>query len=398
MKPTPPAPGAGRIAVGWSRRAPAGRSRWPRRLAAAVVTIVALLGIAWGGYWLVLTNRLEAEVRAWISERRAQGYDVGYAAIQRAGFPRSAHVVVTNPAMAMPANAAPLAWSATRLVAGVDPFNPRQLSIDVPGAHALSIGEGPGQVRYEAEARQFRVMGEGGRATPTASVRVRDLVLRSVPGESAAPVSGLDTGAIGGPPSEDAVTIARLDATGRPVSRDDGDNISASYHFILNAGDAVLPRWLDLPLGHDVARVVLDATVQGELTHGPWPKMLLHWRDAGGIVEVAALEAEYGPLTLTGSGTLALDKAGQPVGAFATRTSGIFGVIDTLRANGYMKQGDALVAKLAISVLAGTPDRQAPLALPLTLQDRTLSIGPVTLMKVPEIDWLSGSKSLGSRP
>jgi hypothetical protein len=399
-------------ATGSSEEAP-GRPHRPRlswRLAAGVFAVVAILALAYGGYWMVLSSRLEAGVLDWIAERRAEGYDVRYAAIERGGFPRSAHVMITAPAIAAPTKAAPAdpqvetlawAWSATRLVAAVDPFDPRHFSVDVPGAHAISIGEG--QARYEAEARQFRVEGEAGRATPAAALRVRELVVRQLPGEGSAPppISAPMSAPIANPgsgdPSADAMAIARLDATGRSVSRDGPgatisadviDDIGASYQFILNAGDVVLPRWLELPLGHAVRSVVAEGTVQGPLALAPWPEALLRWRDAGGVLDIAVLEAEYGPLTLAGSGTLALDAAGQPVGAFATRTSGLFGAIDRLHAGGYMSQGEALVAKLALNLLAGTPDRQAPLPLPLTLQDRVLSVGPVALMTLPEIDWL----------
>jgi hypothetical protein len=379
------------------------------RFATAAIAVLALLGLAWGGYWMVLTSQLEAGVHQWIAERRAEGYAVHYAAIERGGFPRSADVVITAPAIAAPAAltdhaptqpqaaAGTWAWSATRLVAAVDPFNPRHFSVDLPGAQAFSIGEAPRQLRYEAEARQFTVLGEAGRATPTAALHVRDLVLRPLPGAGSAPLHGPMTNPVAGDPSADAMTIARLDASGRPVPRDGpgattrdkiSDTISARYEFILGAGDAVLPGWLDLPLGHAVRSIVAEGTVQGPLALAPWPEALLRWRDAGGVLDVAVLEAEYGPLTLTGSGTLALDGAGQPIGAFATRTSGLFGAIDTLHANGYMSQGDALVAKLAVNLLAGTPDRQAPVSIPLTLQDRTLTVGPIALMRFPEIHWL----------
>jgi hypothetical protein len=115
---------------------------------------------------------------------------------------------------------------------------------------------------------------------------------------------------------------------------------------------------------------------------------LFRWRDEGGVIEVAALKAEYGPLALSGGGTVALDDAGQPVGAFAAQVSGLFQVIDALSASGHMSRGQAIAAKLALGVLAGPPDRQGPLNLPLTLQDRVLSAGPVELMQLPEVRWL----------
>ena len=130
-----------------------------------------------------------------------------------------------------------------------------------------------------------------------------------------------------------------------------------------------------------------DVTVQGELALAPWPQTLLRWRDEGGVLDVGALKMDYGPLALSGSGTAALDEAGQPVAAFAAQVSGLFQLIDALRARGDMGRGEAIAAKLALGVLGGTPDRQAPLNLPLTLQDRVLSVGPVALTQISEIHW-----------
>jgi hypothetical protein len=373
------------------------RPRRARRLAVAaiaVLALLALLGLAWGGYWMVLAGQVEAGVHEWIAERRAEGYDVRYAAIERGGFPRSAHVIITAPAVAASAVAAsaaagggagreavPWVWSATHLIAAIDPFNPRHLTLDGPGAHSLRVGEGAESVHYHAEARQLTVAARAGDEAATLSAR--DLVLRPVAGAAVAPVSA--------DPGLQTTAIASLDVTGRKAPQGpEGhrDAIAPGYHLKISAGDVVLPAWLELPLGHHIARIDLEAAVRGDLVPAPWPQALFLWRDAGGVVDVAALQAHYGPLTLSGSGTLALDSEGQPIGAFATRTSGLFGAIDELRATGYMNQGEALVAKLAVNVLAGTPERQAPVSIPLTLQDRILTVGPIALMRLPEISWL----------
>jgi hypothetical protein len=347
-----------------------GQSHGPRRLAAIALSILVILAIAWSGYWLYLTSQLEAGVQQWIAERRAEGYEIGYAAIRSGGFPRSAHVILDNPAMAMPANAPPLAWSANRLVVGVDPFHPRRLYIDGPGAHALSIGSGADQVRTHAEAGHLRMVQEMGE---TASViNVRDLALRPLGGDSSGP----------GTEPPEALAIARLDAS------------SGSDRFVVNAAEIIFPQRPDLPLGNVIKSLAAEGTVEGELGLLPWPQALFRWRDEGGVIEVAALKAEYGPVALSGSGTVALDDVGQPVAAFTAQVSGLLQVIDALHAHGHMGRGQALAAKLALSVLTGRRDRrgapggQGPLNLPLTLQDQVLSVGPVELMQIPEVRWL----------
>lgn len=376
MKPIPPgADAAGQSAAGQGRQAPARWGRWIGRFATVAFAILVILAIAWSGYWLFLTSQLEAGIQQWIAQRRAEGYEIGYAAIRSGGFPRSAEVVLDNPAMAMPPNALPLAWSAKRLIVGVNPFHPRRLYIDGPGAHALSIGSGADQVRTYAEAGYLRIVQEIGEAGSV--LNARDLALR--------PVSGAAQSNAESDTERETTTIARLDANVRREPQDAGGN----NRFVVNAAEIVFPERPDLALGNVIKSLAAEAAVQGELALLPWPDALFRWRDEGGVIEVAALNGEYGPLALSGSGTVALDEAGQPVGAFTAQISGLFQVIDALSASGHMSRGQAIAAKLALGVLTGRPDRQAPLDVPLTLQDRVLSVGPVVeLMHVPEVRWL----------
>ncbi|MGZ9115243.1 MAG: DUF2125 domain-containing protein [Brevundimonas sp.] len=200
-----------------------------------------------------------------------------------------------------------------------------------------------------------------------------------------------------GPGSETrgALTIARLDARGRGEPSGGEDVPGGGYRAVVDAAGIAFPGQPDLPLGNGVERLAAEATVQGEMALQPWPEALFRWRDAGGVIDVAALKLAYGPLSLSGSGTVALDEAGQPVAAFAAQISGLFPAIDALRAHGHMGRGEAVAAKLALGLLAGPPDRrsppdrQGPLDVPLTLQDRVLSVGPVALMPIPEIHWLA---------
>ncbi len=367
------------------------------RFAASASAVVAVFAAVYGGYWMVLTRQLEAGIHRWIAQRQAEGYHISYASLDRSGFPSTAQVVITAPAViasggdaggATPPDTVPWTWSASRMIVAIDPFNPRRFSMDLAGTHALGIGGGGGQRRYRAEAGELTLVGEAGDAEAPTVLAVRDLVL--------VPVPATRPGAVPEIAADETITIARLDARGWPARGTGAENdpLSARFHLEVAGTGIVFPQWWELPLGPDVARFALEATVRGVMTPGPWPRMLFLWRDEGGVLDVAALDAQYGPLTITGSGTLALDNNGQPIGAFATRTSGLPDAIEMLQANGTLRQTEAVVAKLAVSVLAGSRDRAAPVPIPLTLQDRRLSVGPIMLMQMPEIVWLSVSSSV----
>jgi hypothetical protein len=75
------------------------------------------------------------------------------------------------------------------------------------------------------------------------------------------------------------------------------------------------------------------------------------------------------------------------LGAFTAEITGYDQAIDLLVANDIVPLGEAFMYKIAFGLLAqnGTTDGKGTLALPLTVQDGRLTVGPVTLLDVPPI-------------
>jgi len=133
----------------------------------------------------------------------------------------------------------------------------------------------------------------------------------------------------------------------------------------------------------------LDVEIYGPLPGDLTPPALAAWRDAGGVMEVRRVRADYGPLGLDGDGTLALDGQLQPVGSFVARLDGFSETVDALHGASIISDGNALTAKLVLGVLAekdGSSGRTR-LSLPVNLQDRTLYAGPLAMVKLPHIQW-----------
>jgi len=150
-----------------------------------------------------------------------------------------------------------------------------------------------------------------------------------------------------------------------------------------------LPRFLSSPLGDGVRELDLEAHLLGDLAAGPVRDSLEAWRDGGGTIEIDRLAVRHGPMALKADGTLALDGALQPIGAFTARVEGFFDVIDALQKTGMVKPRDAIAAKMILGVMSRRPENGGPatLNLALTLQDRRLFAGPVGLMEFAEVDW-----------
>jgi hypothetical protein len=167
------------------------------------------------------------------------------------------------------------------------------------------------------------------------------------------------------------------------------DPLAPSAAFRIDAGDVAVPAFLGLPLGDRVGTLGLSGEVLGRLPSGPAAEALARWRDAGGTVEVERLEVDHGPLSLNASGTVALDAALQPVGAFTARIRGFVETVELLRKKGVVRGRDAVTAQLILGALAKKPDDGGPaiLSLPLSVQDRRLYVGPVAITRIPPVRW-----------
>jgi hypothetical protein len=96
----------------------------------------------------------------------------------------------------------------------------------------------------------------------------------------------------------------------------------------------------------------------------------------------------WGALSVTGSGTLALDPNLQPLASFSGAIEGYGELMTALVAAGRLRAGDARLAGLALGMLAKPgPDGRPEIATSFTIQDGEMFLGPVKLGKVPRLDW-----------
>lgn len=368
-QPTPPRPGDTR------KRHPVFGYRPPRHLTAARWTVgaavaVAAAGALYVGFWYSAAGLLRDSVLEWIEARRHDGAVVAFERLDIGGFPFHLRLSVEAPAFSQPAGATPWGWEAGRATAEMRPWNFRQFTVEAPGRHAVMWTENRIRrtARGNADHLSARIRLDGTRPA-TAHVEAEALDLA---GDG--PLDRLTLGRA----TLDLVLSPAPDATDRTPVAD----------IRLAARDIGMPSLAAAPLGADIAALELAAGVLGGIRPGPLVAALARWRDDGGTVEVRHLGLTYGPLVLAADGTLALDTAMQPIGAFTARIEGFFETVDALRENGIIRPRDAVTAKMVLGVLAKRNDAgRLGLAVPLTLQDRRLYAGPVPLIEVPPVPW-----------
>jgi hypothetical protein len=136
----------------------------------------------------------------------------------------------------------------------------------------------------------------------------------------------------------------------------------------------------------------MDLKVSEDLKPVLSKENLTIWRDAGGIIDINFFEGMSETLKVYGSGTLALDQKLQPLLALTANFEGIRPFVDKLKSFGFIDFRTALLAKFILAGISRrSPSGRKSVGLPLSIQNRRLSIGPAQLMTLPFIYWDKGA-------
>lgn len=198
-------------------------------------------------------------------------------------------------------------------------------------------------------------------------------------------VSATQTAAADTPAARE-MTVATVEFTGsRPETAPAADT-DLAYDLSLKLIDLSAQLLENNPLGGTIGQTVVHAQLLGA-PPATWDTPgIKAWRDAGGTVNLPDLSLRWGGLSLSGNGTLALDKDMQPEGAFTAHLSGFEQALDSLAAAGWIKPSAASLAKLAMGIAAHPgPDGKPIVDAPLTIQNRHISLGPAKLGQMPEL-------------
>lgn len=337
---------------------------------------MAIAALVYTVLWFAGASQLKAGVEEWIAQRPATGLSATVGKLEIGGYPLAFKLIARDPKLEFSPRpgSGQAAWSAgfARAVAEVAPWRRREFRIELTGEHGFEFGSGPGRQPLRGESGRVRAAAafdsEG--FPEFLSLDVQQIGLENSEGRPAY-----------------AIASVRLSAERRPGG--DGERFPPELRLTIAAERVNAPALARLPLGNVLQRVLLEARLVGDFPLENVLESLGAWRDRGGTLELDKLDIRYGQLGVQASGTLALDRNLQPIAALTARLEGFLGAIDALREAGIIRPRDAAVAKLVLGALARRPAGGGPrtLSLPLSVQDRKLSAGPVPLMDIPEIRW-----------
>jgi hypothetical protein len=336
-----------------------------RRLLIGVLALLALIAGADALWWYSAVRQLNKGLAAQVQMARNAGWSVAASTPVRGGWPFAASLTLGDLVVAGPG----VAWSADHLVLQLNAWHPLLLLIEAEGTQHLQLGTSP-DMPFTADTLRASVPLQAG--VPPRGFALHIINLRAGLGE--------------GPSA--SLTVGSLDMQTHwtPAAQQNEAAISAS----VRAANVRLPTLPDAawPFGNAVAHITTDLVLDGPLPRvKDLAERAVAWRDAGGTLQVQHLVLTWGALDISGGATLALDDQLQPMGAGTVRITDPNAALDSLRDSGFLGDRAAFAAKALLALLLKPPPEGEPPAveLPLTLQDRRLSISRYGVTRLPRL-------------
>jgi hypothetical protein len=339
-----------------------------------IVPLVAVLVVAAAHFalWRYATGQLQAGFAGWLAQRRADGWACSTGVPEPGGWPLSATLTIPTVVLqgGEPDIPGGLSWSTDQLELRVDLLSPGTLQLRSDGAQHLRVSELP-DIAYATDSMVAALPLQADTPPHAMTLTARNLRAAMPDRNRAATLT---------------VGLVQFDGAIKPAAAAG----EAALTYRLSTEAIALPAVRNWPLGDRLSSLSIEGSLDGPipLARGLVPRATA-WRDGGGTFEVKHMALGWGPLGASGSATLALDARLQPMGTGRARLVGYAAALDAL-ANGHvLTPGAAVAAKAVLSLLATVPeDGGLPsVEVPLTLQDSTLSMRQVPLLKLPEVIW-----------
>ena len=349
------------------------------------VGVVALLVTVWTLGWFWFAREIQAGLQAFTDQQDGKPVIVTWDGVRVSGYPNRLNTHIARPRGTWSGPDGDIAWAGADTILGFFKDGGRTVSFRAPGKHDFTLRSTGSEGSMAAVSEGFggRLIFDGnGQAT----------ALRGL-------ATGLDI-AIDGKPATTldraAFDWSQISGGADATNRTDGihpDSARQSLTFSLS-GVSLVTAQLDPnlvgTLGRKLEQLAGQLSVRGALDPTDLsPDSLASWRDAGGTLELADFSLIWGPLQIAGDGTLAVDDALQPVGAFTAQIAGLDRLVNLLEKTGRMRPQQAAIARIALAVLIRAPANGGPpqARMPVSIQNRQLSIGPIPLLRLPVINW-----------
>lgn len=348
------------------------------RLIVRAVLATGAIAAVYAAGWFVVSQILKSGIADWVTDRRADGWAVEHGAIAIGGFPFSWRATIDSPRLIQIGESRRYGWSGPYISLDWKPWQPQTVYYETSGQHDLARTSAAGTIDAKAKLSMTRAQG----------------YLSFGPRGQAEQLSLLLDDAELSLPDAQTLRMNRFQSLIDAAPRADGakpdqPHLVPSFRLDGEVFGLILPNRQSPPLGRTIGRLALRGRVLGRIEAGSLPATLSAWQQDGGTIEIDHLTLGWGPLVVRSGGTVALDSSLQPVGAMTGVISGYGETLDILATANIVKPNVAKVGKFVLGALARTPSGggRPEIAVPLSVQNGWLSVGPIKLLQMPIVRW-----------
>ncbi len=306
---------------------------------------------------------------------RVDGWRLNYAEVSRRGFPLKLGLRFEQPVAGSPD--ATWTWSASRALLSTPVFGSEFVRLAIKGDQTLEIASATGgeRQRYGGRAGRFAFDIAPGGWMPNGRLSVRNLAIDGEAGGESLALHWLDLVSHGDPAAAADPTISSYAAELERSGCASGPSACLSRS---------VAKW-------SIWRSTLK--LLGGLDAGPWPAAVAKWRDEGGAIEATRLALICGPLTLSGEGDLH-PQFGRP--ADRRDDDANSGLRGGARPVGGERRYSRRTRRQPRRSCCARWRVGTATALPCwwrrcRSRDRTISVGPVPLLRLPALSLLQGA-------
>ncbi len=328
-----------------------------RKIAVRLLVPALLLAAGWSALWVLAAHEAGERTQAWITAEAGRGRDWSCPDRQIGGYPFALRISCDRPSYSGQAMGQHVQASLAGATASVSLGSPRHLVVTLQPPFAFKTSDGATDV-------------EGGwRSLALDLATLPDIRMLALRGSDVA-VGGTFVGA------NESGRADALDARATLLP----DDANPTLAFAVSLKAAILPQIDDLLGG----TAPVDASLGGRLHHADVgdvqtpAQAMERWRLNGGRLDVDRFAAARAAARMTATGTVRLDDGHRPRGKLDAEFFGLEPILAR-----YGISGNLVAVGSLVSTLFGGGPRKAPatpgsLALPITLGNGHLGIGPVT--------------------
>ena len=323
--------------------------------------VIVVLGLGWSAYWFVGALAMERAMVDWVADRRADGWQADYTALDTRGFPNRFDTTFRDLQLADPESG--LAWTAPFFQILSLSYRPTHVIAVLPDSHRLASPVETIELG-SSDARGSLVLD----ASTLLGLNRTSFVIADF---SAASSNGWSLAARD-------MRIAARRAAGTTTTYDlavGGTGVTPGGTLTSIAQEVGLPE--------EIGELTLEATITFD---APWDlRAIEDARPQPKTVELKKLRAEWGELLLQSAGTLVVDEDGVPTGSLAVQARNWRDIVRLGVTTGAIPERAVPTIERGLKFVAGLSGNPDHIDATINFRSGLMALGPLPIGPAPTL-------------